>query len=287
MTGFGLAESRLGNGRLLLEVRSLNHRFLEVRVRLPVELTEQTFYLEQRCRQLLHRGRFDVSVRLEGCDNTHSSLDLGRARRVHEALLKLRDELLPDGTLSLDMIAAAPGVLQAGVVYPSAEARAALDDALEAALESLQHMKRGEGEALRAELLQRLENARALRERIAERGPQLLTDSRQRLTERIQKALQSNPLVLDPGRLELEVALLADKTDVTEELARLECHFAQFERLCQSREPVGRRLEFLLQEVGREANTIGSKCPDATLSHLIVELKAELERLREQVQNVE
>src|SRR5690606_4010120 len=114
------------------------------------------------------------------------------------------------------------------------------------------------------------------------------TDYRKRLSERVSKLLAlGGTAQLDPARLELEVALLAEKTDVTEELARLDCHFTQFADLCADPQPVGRRLDFLLQELGREANTIGSKCPDAETSYLVVELKAGLDRLREQVQNVE
>lgn len=292
MTGFGLGEAPLLGGRLLVEVRSLNHRFVEVRVRMPSELAEHTFFLEQRCRQLLQRGRFDVAVRLEGLEIQPHSIDLDRAKRVYEDFERLRSALFHDAEeakISLSSVASAPGVMQTGVNLDPDRVREALTAGLDAALAALHQMRKTEGQHLRTELLTRVENARQLCTKVAARSPQLVADYRKRLTERVSKLLTSagSNANVDPTRLELEVALLAEKTDVTEELARLECHLTQFADLCSDSQPVGRRLDFLLQELGREANTIGSKCPDAETSYLVVELKAELERLREQVQNVE
>lgn len=291
MTGFGLGEATFAGGRLLLEVRSLNHRYLEIRVRLPAELAEHTFFLEQRCRQLLQRGRFDVSVRLEGAPSTGGRLDLNRARQVYADLQQLRDQVFEAQArttpISLDLVAAAPGVLQTTSNFEPEQTRTALEECLRQALSQLGEMRKREGIALEAELALRLQNAASLCGQIKDRAPLLVRDYADRLKERLTRLLQDQSVKLDPSRLDVEVALLADKTDVTEELTRLECHFTQFAELCASDEPVGRRLDFLLQEVGREANTIGSKCPDADTAHLVVELKAELERLREQVQNVE
>ncbi len=292
MTGFGLGEATLFGGRLLLEVRSLNHRFLEVRVRLPSELAEHTFFVEQRCRQLLQRGRYDVAVRLEGTDIQPFGIDLQRARKVYEDYERLRREVFhgqPDAAVSLSAVASAPGVVQTGVNLDPERAREALNAALEAALSDLHKMRRTEGEHLKKELLARVDSSRLLCGKVRERSPQLVADYRRRLSDRLLKLLAAtgSGSMVDSTRLELEVALLAEKTDVTEELARLDCHFTQFADLCSDPQPVGRRLDFLLQELGREANTIGSKCPDAETSYLVVELKAELERLREQVQNVE
>jgi uncharacterized protein (TIGR00255 family) len=291
MTGFGLGEATLAGVRLLTEVRSLNHRYLEIRVRVPSELSDHTFFLEQRCRQLLQRGRFDVSVRLEGSPNASGRLDFARARQVYADLQELRTQVFEGNArsapISLDLIAAAPGVLQTTSSYDPERTRAALDESLGSALAQLGAMRKREGRALEAELALRLQNAANLCTQIRSRSPLLAKEHAERLKERLQRLLQDQNARLDQSRLEVEVALLADRTDVTEELIRLECHFTQFAELCASDEPVGRRLDFLLQEVGREANTIGSKCPDADTAHLVVELKAELERLREQVQNVE
>jgi uncharacterized protein (TIGR00255 family) len=292
MTGFGLGEAPLFGGRILLEVRSLNHRFLEVRVRLPSELAEHTFFLEQRCRQLLQRGRYDVAVRVEGLETQPFGLDLQRARKVYEDFERLRQEVFhatPDATISLSAVASAPGVVQTGVNLSPDQAREALNAALDVAIADLHKMRQTEGEHLERELLSRVNSARVLCAKVKERSPQLVADYRKRLSDRVAKLLATgtNGSAVDPVRLEVEVALLAEKTDVTEELARLDCHFIQFTDLCSDSQPIGRRLDFLLQELGREVNTIGSKCPDAETSYLVVELKAELERLREQVQNVE
>jgi uncharacterized protein (TIGR00255 family) len=291
MTGFGLGEATFAGGRLLLEVRSLNHRYLEIRVRLPAELTEHTFFLEQRCRQLLQRGRFDIAVRLEGALASAGRLDTARAQQVYSDLQTLRDQVFEGNTrtapITLELVANAPGVLQASSGFDPEQARTALDACLAHALTQLSDMRQREGRALEAELALRLQNAARLCAQIKARSPLLVQDYAYRLKDRLTRLLQDQHAELDPTRLAVEVALLADKTDVTEELTRLESHFTQFAELCATDEPVGRRLDFLLQEVGREANTIGSKCPDADTAHLVVELKAELERLREQVQNVE
>jgi len=211
---------------------------------------------------------------------------------VYEDFERLRQEVFhsnPDAAISLAAVASAPGVVQTGVNLNPDRAREALSSALDAAVSDLHKMRKTEGEHLKRELLGRVSSSRLLCGKVKERSPQLVADYRKRLGERLGKLLTTSGAgsALDPGRLELEVALLAEKTDVTEELARLDCHFIQFADLCSDPQPVGRRLDFLLQELGREVNTIGSKCPDAETSYLVVELKAELERLREQVQNVE
>src|SRR5690606_30494418 len=177
---------------------------------------------------------------------------------------------------------------QTGMSLNPARARDALTGALDAALRDLHKMRQTEGEHLKRELLARVSSSRVLCAKVKERSSQLVTDYRKRLSERVSKLLALGGTVqLDPARFELGVALLAEKTHVTEELARLDCYFTQFADLCADPQPVGRRFDFLLQELGREANTIGSKCSDAETSYLVVELKAELERLRGQVQNVE
>jgi uncharacterized protein (TIGR00255 family) len=144
-----------------------------------------------------------------------------------------------------------------------------------------------EGDALKRELTLRLAAVEALRKELDASSGHMLASYRVRLSDRLERLLRDGSARLDPGRLEAEVAILADRSDVTEELVRLASHFDQFEKLLAASDPVGRRLDFLLQEIGREANTIGSKCQDAKLSHFVVEMKAEVERMREQVQNVE
>ncbi|MEY2934333.1 MAG: hypothetical protein RL033_5082 [Pseudomonadota bacterium] len=286
MTGFGLAEQSLGAGKLCVEVRSLNHRFLELRVRLPVEIAEHSFFVEQLCRERLGRGRYDVSVRLEGSVLPAPEFDLERVRGAYRALQRVRDELTPGSELPLGLLAGLPGLLSTAATSDPEPVRAALRHILQAALQSLDEMRAVEGAHLRGELRDRARLARSLLGDLVRQGPALLEAQQKRLEQRLARWVNGVE-ALDPNRLAMEVAILVDRCDTTEELVRLESHFEQFEAQLQTPGPGGRKLDFLLQEIGRETNTIGAKCQDANLSHLVVALKAEVERLREQVQNVE
>jgi uncharacterized protein (TIGR00255 family) len=214
-------------------------------------------------------------------------LDRERGRAAYQSFVQLRDELAPGQEVPLSLLGTVPELFSKGVAIDAALARTALKGACQQAIHQLVEMRNVEGVALRQELLLRLARTRELSDRIAERSDSLVAAYRQRLEERVARLLSDARVEVDPGRLELEIALLAEKTDVAEELARLASHFQQFEALTEKDEPVGRALDFLLQEIARETNTIGSKCQDADVSHRVVELKSEIERIREQVQNVE
>jgi uncharacterized protein (TIGR00255 family) len=268
-------------------VRSLNHRYLDVRVRVPEPIAEHALFVEQVCRERLSRGRYDVSVHLSGLADTLLRLDRERSRAAYRSFLELRDELAPGQEVPLSLLGTVPELFQQSFAVEADAARVALRDACEQAIDRLGEMRGMEGEALGRELRQRLARTRALTSRIAARSDALLQAYRTRLQDRVARLLADARVHVDSGRLELEIALLAEKTDVAEELARLESHCGQFEALTDKQEPIGRALDFLLQEIARETNTIGSKCQDADVSHLVVELKSEIERIREQVQNVE
>ena len=287
MTGYGVGEAPLGEGRLTMEIRALNHRFVDVRVRLPVELSDYAFFTEQKAREFLSRGRFDIGVRLDDTALPPPNLSVARARSIYLALKKLRDELAPDTELPISAVTAIPELIQAPSSLEAQQIQRALGDALRTAVDSLNLMREKEGAALARELERRLALAHQLHARIAEQSQQLVPHHRARLQERLERLLMDQAISLDRGRLEIELAILADRTDVTEELVRLKSHFDQIGLLVQSDELIGRRLDFLLQEVGREVNTIGAKSQDARLSHMVVEMKSEIERMREQVQNVE
>jgi uncharacterized protein (TIGR00255 family) len=288
MTGFGTSATPFGEGRLVVEVRSLNHRFLELRVRLPSELQELAFHAEQCCREQLQRGRVDVTVRLEGAALPAPGFDLERAKSLYLSLCRLRDEVAPGTEVPLSLLGSLSAALTREPRVDIDAAKIALSSVISEAIVGLGVMREREGAALRLELMNLLSRCQRLREVVIGRAPQLAEAFRERLRERVARALrQSDHPGVDSGRLESEVVLFADRADVTEELARLGSHFDQFASMCDETNPVGRRIEFLLQEISRETNTIGSKCADVQLSHAIVELKAELERIREQVQNVE
>ena len=286
MTGFGCGEAELDGNKLTCELRALNHRFLDVRVRMPEELASQAFFVEHLARERLSRGRFDIGVRLAEGGGTARFSPL-RARAVYESLLELRDELAPGTEVPISALACLPQLL---VEAPRVDVRGieeALLNAFSAALARLDEMRAREGQALARELGERLgvlrtlsASAKALSHGSAERQ---LTRLRERVT-RLLSDIASSPA---STRLEPELALMADRSDVTEELVRLASHFDQFEALLADPTPVGRRLEFLLQEMSRETNTLGSKSQDVKLSHLVVDIKSQLEKIREQVQNVE
>lgn len=287
MTGFGLGEAALCDGRLSLELRALNHRFVDIRVRLPNEIADQTAFVEQLARERLSRGRFDIGVRIIGAALPAARFSLTRAREVYAALTELRDALAPGTEVPLSAITALPELVTAPADLDPELLRKALASAFHGAVARLDEMRKREGDALARELEARLGSCRRLLAAIRERKDLVLELQRARLHERVERLLAGTGLKAEPQRLETELAILADKSDIAEELVRLESHFDQFALIAADPNPSGRRLEFLLQEIGREANTIGSKSQDAATAHLVVELKTEVERIREQVHNVE
>jgi uncharacterized protein (TIGR00255 family) len=286
MTGFGCAEAALGESKLTCELRALNHRFLDVRVRLPEELAAHAFFVEQLARERLSRGRFDIGVRLDGSDGV-AQFSSARARAVYQSLLALRDELAPGTEVPISALASLPQLLIDSSRSSTQGLEQALSDAFAGALSRLDEMREREGQALLRELGERLSALRGLCELAKGQCRGSAERHLSRLRERVERLIEGVGVSPDAGRLETELALIADRSDVTEELVRLDSHFEQFQALLSSSEPVGRRMEFLLQEMSREANTLGSKSQDVKLSHLVVDIKSQLEKIREQVQNVE
>lgn len=294
MTGFGVGDAPLAAagraspaGKVCVEIRSVNHRYLDVRVRAPSQLPDLAGTVEAIARERLTRGRFDVAVRLEGAALGGVTLDRERARSVFAALVALRDELAPGVDVPLSILGAVPDLFVPAVAQVGDDLVAALSSAFDVALEALDAMRQDEGAALSEDLVRRLATVRQLSRAIAARAPSVLAIYQKKLKERAERLRLSSDVEVDAGRLEQEIALFADRVDICEELTRLESHTAQFESLLRRSDPVGRRLDFLLQEMAREANTIGAKSQDAETAHAVVELKAEIERIREQAQNVE
>ena len=286
MTGFGAGSSALGSGRLRLEIRALNHKHTDVRLRLPPELSEQGSFFEQLIRSRLGRGRFDVSVRVEGDIGARVEIDEAKLRAVYTSLKALGAELSPGTEISLATLATLPQVLTTHGPAEQ-EMQEALKLAFETASEELSKMCHAEGAALLRDLSTRLTRLRDLTSELRSGASDLVSRHRTRLRERINQLLGGTAAQLASERLEQEIALLADKSDITEELVRLESHFEQFESLLGQSESVGRRLDFLLQEISREVNTAGSKSQHAEVAHIVVQMKSEVERLREQVQNID
>jgi uncharacterized protein (TIGR00255 family) len=287
MTGFGSGRAPLGDGRVCVDVRSVNHRFLDVRVRLPQSLVDHAGLVEDALRERLERGRIEAIARIEGASAAGPSLDFARARSAYRDLCVLRDELRPDEPVPLALLAHVPDLFTSDAGASDELAKRALVAATQAACEELQKMRKREGLALGDHLADRLGALKKNVERMRGLCPTVVDRMRVRLRERVERLLGERDVPLDPGRLEHEVVLYAERSDVAEEIARLGAHCAQFEELMRLEEPqLGRRLDFLLQEMAREVNTLGAKIPDAETTPVVIEMKADVERMREQVQNV-
>jgi uncharacterized protein (TIGR00255 family) len=287
MTGFGAGEVPLGRGRLGVEIRAVNHRFLDVRVRVTRELSDLAGYVEQLSREKLSRGRYEVAVRVDGTDLDVPALDRVRAKAAYQALCALRDEVAPGAEVPLSVLSAVPDLFSSSAEHQLGQLRDATRAAFLSAVTALDAMRSLEGEALHRDLSARLGRVQQLARDIAARSPEVLEAHRKRLKERAERIRASAEIDLNAARLEQEVALFAERSDICEELTRLESHCSQFAASLEGDEATGRRLDFLLQEMARETNTVGAKSPDVQIAHAVVEVKVEIERMREQVQNVE
>ncbi len=287
MTGFGLGEAGLGACRVAIELRSVNHRYSDVRVRVPSELTDYGVLLEQLGRKMLGRGRFDISARISGSLFATPTISMDKARALYSALSRLRDELNPKSDISIGDLLSAPGLFSNNDPALDADLRQTVESAFVNAAKDLDSMRLCEGKSISEQLLRHVQHARTLVSACRERAQRAAPTFKAKLQDRLNRLLVEVRCQIDESRLEQEIALLADRSDVTEEITRLNSHFDQFTQLLDSTDQVGRRLDFLLQEVARGSNTIGAKSQDSELSHLVVELKAEVEKMREQVQNVE
>jgi uncharacterized protein (TIGR00255 family) len=286
MTGFGRGVAEQGGLRATVDVRSVNHRFLDLKLRgVPIAPAVEEA-LATRVRSAIERGAVAVSVhvaREDAIAGVH--IDVEVAQRVHRQLAELASQLglaAPD----LALVLAQPGVVVA------ADERTDDDPpvlaALEAAIAQLDRMRNAEGAALAADLGARFDELTKVRTQIATLAASVPTQLTKRLQERLRRLLEPQDMsAIDPARLAQEVALLADRSDITEELVRLSSHLDQARALVSAPGSVGRRLDFLVQEIGRELNTIGSKSTLTEISAAIVDAKAVLEKVREQVQNIE
>jgi uncharacterized protein (TIGR00255 family) len=289
MTGFGSGNVNFAGGRIVAEVRSVNQRFLDVRTKLPREIGDLSLFIEQVVRERVRRGRVELVVHTEGAVLPAGVLDKERARTAFRALAELRDELAPGAELPLSLLSSVPDLFGPPGGPELGALRAAVKEAVEKALASMNEMFQREGEATAADLRARAEQLRALVADVARRAEGTRELWRKRLRERIDRLLAGTDTPLDETRVETEVVLLTERGDIAEELSRLGSHLDQLHQVLDKsdNEPVGRKLDFLLQEMMREANTLGAKAQDAGISQQVVAMKVELERLREQVQNIE
>jgi len=290
MTGYGHAEVAGARLSLSVECKSLNHRHLDVALRLPRALGALEVDARRLIQGAIQRGRVEVSVTvapLEGAPAVGLTIDLAQARAYAELVRRAGDELNLGGAPPLQWLLEQPGVITREEQTPLSpeEGWPLLHDALDKALGDLRARRDAEGAALDKELRALLATMGEHVAVMASRGPAAVARKEQRLRERVQALLGSTPL--DEGRLATEVAMWAEKSDITEELARLRAHMAELARLLDEGGAVGRTLDFLIQEMNREVNTVGSKADDLELSQAAIAAKSTLEKLREQAQNIE
>lgn len=288
MTGYGRG-CRLEDGiRYEVEIRSVNNRFLDITVRLPggwISLEER---IKKEIQSVVRRGRLDVfvQVRAEQPSRRNVTVDWGLAESVVRAAREMKERFALDGSLSVSDLFHVPEVVNVETVPLDPESCSVpLLEAVRNACVDLVEMREKEGGALAEDLVSRTETLRKRLTEIRERAPEVVVDYRRRLQARLKEWMEG--VSLDENRLMFEAALYAEKADIEEELTRLESHVNQFRQLLSSGEPVGRRLDFLLQEMNREINTIGSKANDGFISLRVIDCKSELEKMREQVQNIE
>jgi uncharacterized protein (TIGR00255 family) len=286
MTGFGRASAPGPRGAVTVEVRTVNNRFLDLTVRGSNQVPLQEERIRERVRSRMERGKVTVAVSVEGNAEETPQPDLERARSYRDALRVLGEELRLAGEPDLGMIASFRDIFVGQAQPPDEEAEwAAVEVALETALEACWSMRRREGEALALDLTERIGRVAAGLAEIERLAPDRLRAYADRLRGRITELVAGPPP--DQERLEQELVLYADRIDVSEECTRLRSHLAQFREAMEGEAPAGRTLNFLLQEMHREVNTIGSKANDAEITRTVVALKEELEKIREQVQNIE
>lgn len=289
MTGFGAGRAQAGAESVAVELRSVNGKFCDVRVHLPRDLSALEQVVAKIVKSRVARGVVDVSVRREAPGTIRGAtprVDLALAAAYAKALREMRSELGLAGEVTVHDLVGLDGVVGlADAPSDPGPAAEALERALSVALDALDEMRRREGEALARDLTARLSTVEKGAAAIRASAPLSVEAYRDRLAARVAELSRGMPA--DPARLAQEVAFFAERADVAEELTRLGSHLAQLRALIGSDAPAGRRLEFLVQEVNREVNTIGSKSQHAGIAAQVVEIKSELERVREQIANVE
>ncbi len=288
MTGYGRGEGESGMGKVLVESRSVNHRYSDINIRLPKRLAIFENRIKEIIRSQVSRGRIDVSIKLDalGGEKFQLQVDSTLAEQYFQALLSLKDKFQLRGEITLELLAGAKDLISAKEEVGDIEPYwLEIVPILKRALQEMDEMKCSEGSALAKDIQNRLERITQQLKEIKAQLPSYVEAYQNRLRERLQSLLGG--IEVDPGRLQQEIALLAERTDITEEIVRAESHLGQFALLFNEKESVGRKMDFLLQEIHREVNTVSAKANDAEISQKVVEIKSELEKIREQVQNIE
>ena len=288
MTGYGRARAMLNKRDITVELRSVNNRYLDCTVKMPRMYTFAEDAVKTCVQKAISRGKVDVyiSVDASAADTAKVSVNRDLAAGYAAALCELAEIIGAEPKVTPEQIARFPDVLCVTKQDEDLETVSAdICQVLEEALAAYNSMRAVEGERLAADINGRLANIEALTAQVEQRSPETVTEYRRKLTNRMQEVLQST--TIDEQRILTEAAIYADKIAVDEETVRLRSHLSQLRAMLLSDDPMGRKMDFLIQEVNRESNTIGSKCNDVSIAQVVVNLKAEVEKIREQVQNIE
>ncbi len=288
MTGYGRAKQERNGRSITVEVRSVNNRYLDCTVKMPRAYIFAEDAMKALVQKSISRGKVDVFVTMDAveADQTVVQVNEPLARSYYEALTRLQKMFVLSNDLSPVALAKFPDVLTVTKAEEDLEMISAdICTVLEEALAAHRQMRSVEGEKLYQDIAGRADTIETVVGKVEERSPQTVAEYRDRLETKMREVLQST--TIDESRILTEAAIFADKIAVDEETVRLRSHLAQLRTMLSGDEPVGRKLDFLIQEVNRECNTIGSKCNDLTIARDVVNMKAEVEKIREQVQNIE
>ena len=288
MTGYGSAKGSVEGQEITVELKSVNNRYLDCSVRLPRNVLFAEDTVKQAVSAGVSRGKVDVFVSAQASQDSGTVVSVNEelARGYRDAVARIAETLGLESGLNAFSLARFPDVLTVERrELDKDKAAAALSEITAKAVEEFNAMREREGERLRRDMLGKLETIEELVSVVEERSPQTVKEYRERLEARLRDILADRSL--DEQRVITEAAIFADRTAVDEETVRLRSHIAQFRTMLEEGSPIGRKMDFLVQEFNRESNTIGSKCSDASLATVVVDLKAEIEKIREQLQNVE
>lgn len=289
MTGYGRADVMIDGIKISIEIRSVNHRYHEIMFKMPKDFISLEDKMKKTIQKYMKRGRLDVFVTLDVDNNPNQQLkvDWGLIDQYIEVLKQFKQRYDIEGEVSIKDILTVPDLINVGQeIFELDLIQDDILSTLELATKNLADMRANEGDNLYIDLTTRIASMQDLLLNLQERAPLVVEEYRNKLTTRIKDWLEGE-VDIDEARLLNEVAFFTDKANVDEEITRLKSHFQQFLVILEQDEPVGRKLDFLIQEMNREVNTIGSKANDLSLSQTVVNLKSELEKMREQVQNVE
>ncbi|MBC8286608.1 MAG: YicC family protein [Nitrospinae bacterium] len=289
MTGFGRAECQDRDYSYKAEIRSVNNRFIDITTRLPKAFADMELPLKKLIKSHCARGSINITVTVSSSNDSSGEWEikpnLALATQYVKALQEIQTSLGLEGTIHLDSVVGLRDVMKVEPVAIDPAKEGLLLNMAEAAIASLQKMREEEGAHLQKDFAERIDSIEKHAAQIEKRQPEVIQEYKARLKEKIK--LLNDGIDMDDSRLAQETAILADRCDITEEVTRLSSHLNQFRKLFDSAEPIGRKLEFITQEINREVNTMGSKSNDTQMANLVIEMKSSLEKIREQLQNIE